>query len=57
MTEPNWNAMVYNPEVKTELQKLWALKLTGSQAEIRRQRVILRNMGFISLPFSMNKKK
>lgn len=54
----NWKELEkkYSPDQIVELQKLYALK-GGNQAQINAQRQIVRNMGLLSLPFSMNKKK
>lgn len=46
----------YSPDQIKELQLLYSLR-GKNQNDINKQRQILRNMGFISLPFSMNRKK
>ena len=56
----DWNKIKKDypdPNIQVELRRLYELKGNGKQTEINKQRLILRNLGFISLPFSMNKKK
>lgn len=55
---PNWDKLRkrYDPDAIKEFQILYNLR-GGNRLEIKKQRAIVRNMGYMSLPFSMNAKK
>lgn len=53
----DWDRKGYSAEQVIELQKLFTLRGGSDKAKIKAQRNIVRNMGFLSLPFSLNKKK